>query len=436
MPEPASEGASRFKPDAQPHKRGSARMTSRKRPPTIAIILGLLVGAALVGLIFWRHRPVSIMVGGEPRTVFMRSTVGQLFNDEHPHVKPGNLVSVAGNVLAEGAGFPFTCVINGTEYKYEDAHEQLLMGDEDVVFKNGNDKLEGYTSEVTAMAPKLELSVGEGTPQKGYMVQQGTVQYVKQWGRPGTHEVRHGVQSGETGDGEVKEPPQNCVIGVQNIHPDNDEKLVALTFDDGPSYYTDSYLKILAENDVKATFCIIGEQVADGQQVIAQVANAGHLIASHTWDHQQLTTLDADQVKKELGDTAKALADVVGNPVTFLRPPYGDLDSDVWLKSGGVVTTSMYWTHDSLDWEKPGVDAIVNNATQFMSPGSVILMHDGGGDRSQDIEALPRIIAAWKEAGYRFVTVRELMESDSSIDLSAVDVGSMPADAVWPSELA
>ena len=82
------------------------------------------------------------------------------------------------------------------------------------------------------------------------------------------------------------------------------------------------------------------------------------------------------------------------------------------------------------------MDAIVQNATQYMSPGSVILMHDGGGDRSQDVEALPRIIKAWQDAGYRFVTMQELLESDSSIDMSAVNIGAMPADTMWPSELA
>lgn len=436
MPEPASSGAARFKPDAQPHERGAARPEQRGKTHGCLIVLIVLLLFAGVGVVFWWHRPVSVMVNGAPRTVFRLSTVGQLFDDERPRVKPGNLVSVAGSVLSEGKGYPFTCSVDGTRYEYQDAYDLVLHGEEDVTFMDGTDKLEGYTTEVTDLAPKLELSVAEDTPEKGYMVQQGTVQYVKQWGKPGTHEVRHGEQSGETGDGKVIDPAQNCIIGVQNIHPDNDEKLVALTFDDGPSYYTESYLKILAENDVKATFCIIGEQVADGRQVIAQTANAGHLIASHTWDHKQLTALDDKEVRREVGDTAQALADVVGSPVTFLRPPYGDLDGEVWVKSGGVATTSVYWTHDSLDWETPGVDAIVNNATQYMVPGSVILMHDGGGDRSQDVEALPRIIAAWKEAGYRFVTIRELMESDSSIDLSAVDMGSMPADAVWPNELA
>ena len=223
---------------------------------------------------------------------------------------------------------------------------------------------------------------------------------------------------------------------MQDIHPDNDQKLVALTFDDGPSYYTQTYLDILAQHDVKATFCIIGNQVADGAYVIGQTAQAGHLIASHTWGHLQLTALEPEQVYEEVASAATALRDVIGTDVNFVRPPYGDITDQVWLYTGGAMAVSLYWTHDSLDWETPGVDAIVQNCTQNMAPGSVILMHDGGGDRSQDVEALPRIIKAWQDAGYRFVTIRELLESDSSVDLSAVNAGAMPTDAAWPTSLA
>ncbi len=430
-----SHGASRFKPAAQPHLRApqEARRSGFTKFLCVVAVLAVLV---LAGFIFWRHRPVSIYVDGDPRTVFKRSTVEDLFRDERPDVAPGNLVSVTGNVLGERQGNPFSAQVDGNEVSYEESLEYRLFGGENVSFADGDDRIEEYTTEVTRMAPRLEVVVRDGTPEKGYMVQQGTVQYVSDWGRPGTHEVHHGVLSGETGDGTVIEEPRNTVVTVQNIHPDNDEKLVALTFDDGPSYFTETYLDILAQHGVKATFCIMGEQVADGAYVIGETAAAGHLIASNTWDHKQLTTLEADEVQREIGDTAAALRDVIGTDVNFLRPPYGDLDSQAWLNSGGHVAVSVYWTHDSLDWEMPGVDAIVHNATEPMAPGSVILMHDGGGDRNQDVEALPRIIEAWQAAGYRFVTMRELLESDSSIDLSAVDMGSMPADGMWPTELA
>ena len=422
--------AAHFEPAAQPH-RHEPEIRRRSKMSGFVILLVVFAFMSAAGLVFWRHRPVSITVDGEMRTVFKRSTIGNLYDDKHPSVTPGNLVSVAGNVIGEGQGNPFTCVVNGTQYSYEEAVNLRLWGDETVDFANGDDVMEEYTTEVTEMAPKLEFHVQEGTPEKGYMVQQGTIQYISQWGSPGVHEVRHGAQSGEAGDGEVIEPAQNCVVSVQNIHPANDEKLVALTFDDGPSYYTRDYLSILAENEVPATFCIIGDQVGDGQQVIAETSSAGHLIASHTWDHQQLTTLDAEQVKQEIGDASNALEGVTGAPATFIRPPYGDLDNEVWLKSGGLMSASMYWTHDSLDWERPGVDAIVKNATDFMFPGSVILMHDGGGDRSQDVEALPRIISAWKEAGYRFVTVRDLLASDPTVVMP-----EKPADFVWPTQIA
>ena len=83
-----------------------------------------------------------------------------------------------------------------------------------------------------------------------------------------------------------------------------------------------------------------------------------------------------------------------------------------------------------------GADAIVANCTADMAPGSVILMHDGGGERDQDVEALPRVIEAWQKEGYKFVTLDELLASDSSINMEAIRAGAMPEDAVWPTELA
>ena len=126
-----------------------------------------------------------------------------------------------------------------------------------------------------------------------------------------------------------------------------------------------------------------------------------------------------------------------GLDTTSVRAPYGDLNIDVWLKSQGHMTLSVCWSHDSEDWTLPGADAIVSNCTSNMAPGSVILMHDAGGVREQGLEALPRIIEAWQNAGYRFVTVEELMASDSSIpEECCSNYRPMPEDAVWPTELA
>ena len=416
-------------PKEQPRKRSKVLII-------VICVLLLLAAAGVGGMWFWQHRPVDVMVNGERVTVFKRSTLAQLYESKKPSVKPGNLVSVSGKVLEEGKGDPYGATVNGVEASFEDAAAWTIWGDENVEFVDGADVMEEYTSEVKETQPKLEYQVVPGTGDKADNYQQGLVQYISQWGRVGKREVRHGKVSDETADGDVIEEVQNCIVVAQNIHPDDDEKLVALTFDDGPTYYTDTYLSILADHDVKASFFIIGQQIADGSSVIAQTSEAGHQVCSHTWDHLVLPTLEAKDVQAQVGDTADALKEVIGKDVMFVRAPYGDMDADTWLKSGGRMSAVFVWTHDSLDWELPGEDAIVENATMGMAPGSVILMHDGGGDRSQDVEALPRVIEAWQAEGYRFVTLEELLASDSSIDMQAIRAGAMPKDAVWPTELA
>lgn len=423
-----------FQPQTQPHQQASQRR-KRSKAPIVIILLVILIALGVGGVIFWQHRPVSITVDGQQRTVLKRSTYADLYASETPQVKPGNLVSVSGNVLEEGKGNPYVVTVNGVPLSFDEANSSPIWGGEKIEFGDGDNVTEPHTTEIVDLPPKLEYRVAPGTSEKGYMVQQGTIQYIAQWGKAGRQEVLHGETTGETGVGKVIEEAQNVIVIAQDIHPDGDKKLVALTFDDGPTYFTEPYLGILSEHNAKASFCIIGEQIEDGGPVIAETYKAGNQILSHSWSHLQLTALDEEQLAHELGDTAATLEEWIGAPARFLRPPYGDMDEQVWLKSKGAISASLFWTHDSEDWEKPGVDAIVENCTRFMWPGSVILMHDGGGDRSQDLEALPRIIKAWQDAGYTFVTIEELMASDSSINMDAIKSG-MPADSVWPTELA
>ncbi len=433
----AHQGAHFAQPLPQQQPQPKPRKRRSKGPIAAILVVLVLAGLGVGGFFLYTHLPVSVSVNGQQRTVFKNSTVDTLFQSEKPQVKPGDYVAVTGQVLKDDGGDPYGATVNGTQLTYEQAKSHVLVGNESIAFTDGANVMEPHTSEVVDEQPKLEYRVADGTAQKGDHVQQGVVQYVLQWGKAGKREVLHGQETGETANGTSDQPAQNCVIMAQNIHPDDNQKLVALTFDDGPTYFTEPYLSILSEKNVKASFCVIGEQLADGGPVVAQAAGAGHQILSHSWDHQQFTALDAEGVQAQLGDTADALKEVLGTDVRYVRPPYGDIDEETWLKTGGLMSVSLYWTHDSLDWERPGTDAIVQNCTIGMAPGSVILMHDGGGDRNQDLEALPRIIDAWKDAGYTFVTVEELLKSDSSIKLDAVGNGSaMPNDAAWPTELA
>ena len=128
---------------------------------------------------------------------------------------------------------------------------------------------------------------------------------------------------------------------------------------------------------------------------------------------------------------------MTGVNTTAFRPPYGDFNEKAWLNSGGLASVSVIWNQDSEDWRRPGVDAIVANSEKGVTSGSIILMHDGGGNRDQDVEALPRIIEDLQGQGYEFVTVSELMQSDDSIpDDIAAGNATMPDDATWPTEIA
>ena len=166
------------------------------------------------------------------------------------------------------------------------------------------------------------------------------------------------------------------------------------------------------------------------------IKNQGSQVASHTQNHEQLTLLDPDALRSEVTQTFSAISSAGGGDTTVLRPPYGALDTSTWAASGGTFSASIIWNLDSLDWELPGVDTIVENCTLGVTSGSIILMHDGGGNRDQDVEALPRIIETLQGQGYELVTINELLATDSRIPESvASGNATIPEGHVWASEV-
>ncbi len=403
------------------------------KPPRLTDVPGV---SALLEKIGLRGKSISITLNGSEATIAEGSSVQAVFDETSPAVEPGDLLSVSGNVLEAGKGDAYNAVLNEQQVAMADAATTIVPEGAVLDFYNGQDVTEEYTAEtVVGEAPKLVRQVQEGV-EEADAVQTGTIQYIYQWGRQGSKEVRTGSISGEKVDANVVET-QDCIVMCQNIHPDNGQKLVALTFDDGPFASTAAVLDVLAQHDVKATFNLIGEQVADGADVVRAEVAAGHQVTSHSWNHPDMPFLDAAGVRSQLTDSFAAIKSAADYDTTTIRAPYGSITGDVWLNSGGLMSLSCYWTHDSEDWKIPGTDVIVANCTANMAPGSVILLHDGGGDRTQTIEALPRIIQAWKDAGYTFVTMEELMKSDSSIPAECTaNYRPMPADAVWPTQRA
>ncbi len=407
----------------KPQKGGS----SRKGKAFFGILAAVIVAAAVI---FYFVRPVTVLVNGKRLTFTVNTSADQVLasvkGSKDISIKPGNLISVNNNVLQEGGGFPYTLTVNGQTLDYAQAQEYHVHSDDELVFENGANKMEEYTSQEETIQPVL-------TKNGAY----GSVAYISQWGKPGIKEIKTGKISGEVTKGEMKEPVKDVIVQYLNVTPKNGEKLVALTFDDGPSVYTDQILSILKQNDVKATFFMLGENARALPDQVQHVKDGGHQIANHTMTHQDLTTLNKEGVIKEITSGFEAIIGAGAPATTAVRPPYGALNMKTWLAGEGKFAYSFLWTKDSLDWKLPGPDVIVKNCTATNAPGDIILLHDGGGDRSQDVQALPQIIANLKEKGYRFVTLTELLQSDERISADVVNLdNTMPADAVWPTEIA
>lgn len=182
-------------------------------------------------------------------------------------------------------------------------------------------------------------------------------------------------------------------------------KVIALTFDDGPNdKTTPTILKTLADNDVKATFFMVGTGLEYFPETGKAVQAAGHEIGEHTYNHHYLPGLADDQIQQEVnGAMAKRFYDVLGVLPTTLRPPYGAVNTHV---ASMVDMPAIQWGVDSQDWESKNAAAVTQRVVGGAYPGAIVLMHD---TQPASVEALPTIIAQLKEQGYTFVTVSELL---------------------------
>jgi peptidoglycan/xylan/chitin deacetylase (PgdA/CDA1 family) len=174
----------------------------------------------------------------------------------------------------------------------------------------------------------------------------------------------------------------------------------ALTFDDGPSPPdTTRLLDVLAEVGVRAVFCLVGEQVRAHPQVAARIAAAGHVLGNHTMRHDDMGAWDADRVRADLVATTALIEDAAGAPVPFFRAPFGSwgVTPDVAADLG---MTSLGWQLAVEDWLAPGADVLVARIREGLAPGGVVLLHDGGGDRSGTVDAVARVVPELVAAGW------------------------------------
>ncbi|KPI48121.1 oligosaccharide deacetylase [Clostridioides difficile] len=194
----------------------------------------------------------------------------------------------------------------------------------------------------------------------------------------------------------------------------DDEKVIALTFDDGPDeVFTPQVLDILKKNDVKATFFVVGEKVEYNKELLKRQYDEGHEIGNHTFTHINVAKNSYGKVEKEITDTQNAVKNVIGVEPKIFRPPYRAMSKSVCDIIVSKRMNIILWSNlDPRDWSNPGVGSIINTILTKVQNGNIILLHDYNNkrnDKSQTIQALEVVIPKLKEKGYKFVTISELI---------------------------
>jgi len=210
---------------------------------------------------------------------------------------------------------------------------------------------------------------------------------------------------------ELRAPqPTGCTPAGSSYVTNGSRKrhVVALTFDDGPSTYTPAVLDVLKREGVHATFFLIGQQVSGYAAFARRALAEGNMLADHTWSHPNVSGGGAF-ASGQITSTANAIQKATGFRPCLFRAPYGAVSSSLIGLARGLGFNTIQWDVDPQDWALPGSGAIYSRIVGGAHNGSIILMHDGGGPRSQTLAALPGIIHTLKARGYGFVTVDQLI---------------------------
>src|SRR5438094_4551429 len=195
-------------------------------------------------------------------------------------------------------------------------------------------------------------------------------------------------------------------ITFSSVHVDG--PYIAMTFDDGPSAtLTPKLLDLLAARHIKATFFVIGENVAEHPEIVARAAREGHEIGNHSWSHPNFGKMSDESVRRQLQQTDDAIKNATGKRPTLMRPPYGSITAREkhWIHDEFDYDIIL-WDVDPYDWKRPGPGVVRARILKETRPGSIVLSHD---IHPGTIEAMPSTFDELEAKGFKFVTVSELI---------------------------
>ena len=198
-----------------------------------------------------------------------------------------------------------------------------------------------------------------------------------------------------------------------------DRRLIALTFDDGPDgKYTPKVLDILKDNEVTATFFLVGAQVGKCPEVAKRIVDEGHTIGNHSWSHQNLSRMKPEALDTQVKRAQDAISDATGVVPALMRAPYGALSETFLAYLHEQHLRHVYWTVDPRDWDGTSVADMRSNILQHAKPGGIILLHSFGGRKhalEHTLELLPLLIDDLRKEGYAFTTVDRMIAEEAVV---------------------
>ncbi|MEW6058697.1 MAG: polysaccharide deacetylase family protein [Actinomycetota bacterium] len=345
-----------------------------------AVILGIAIVPVLVAAALGElPPPLEITVGNETALVARDTMFGRLIRDRDLHAEFGRLLDVEGKVLRYRA-YPGRILLNGATA----ARSTPLSNGDTIQVIDGVDRIEGTRRVVTLLE-----GLRPGNPQRTLDTSQ--VEEIRIEGRISHKSVS--VRFRAVGD--VTQPPA-----------------VALTFDDGPwPDATPKVLEILERMNAKATFFVIGYLAQRHPDLIRAEIEASMTIGSHSWDHPRsprFADLEPHRILTEMSQTNEFLNSQFGLQTSLFRPPGGSYDEEVVHMADTLGMRIVLWSVDPRDWTGAKTpESIADAVLAKVRPGSIIDLHDGGGDQWATIQALPRIIEGIRAMGLRLVTIDE-----------------------------
>lgn len=197
------------------------------------------------------------------------------------------------------------------------------------------------------------------------------------------------------------------------------DKVVALTFDDGPdAKSTSAVLKTLAQHNARATFFVVGCKIETQTNLLKKMASDGHEVSNHSYSHKNFNNMSGDEIRNEIRSTNKLIYKITGQKPVLFRPPGGYLSNELIRITRGEKIKVAYWSWetDSKDWKNGrSARAIADHICNNIAPGQIIILHDGCTNSMNTAAAVDIILTELSKQGYRFVTMTELINLENKV---------------------